>query len=136
MAQALTLRVPDSDANEVRRIALRERRSVSEVGARILDEWLRMNRFPQIEFRSVQGERTACVKGRLEVWQVILVARHEEYDPARTAEHLRLTIEQAEAAIRYYRTYPAEIDVALAENDEGSERLNRLLPNVETVDVA
>ncbi len=38
MAQALTLHLSDQDAEEVRRIARREHRSISAVGARIVDE--------------------------------------------------------------------------------------------------
>lgn len=130
MSQALTLRLPDEDAEEVRRIAQKERRSVSEVGARIVDEWLRLNRFPQIEFRSINGERVACIKGRLEVWQVILVAHSYQEDVTRTAEHLNLRPEQVQAALNYYAAYPAEIDAALLENGQGFDRLKRLLPQI------
>ncbi len=131
MSQALTLRLPDEDAEEVRRIAQKERRSVSEVGARIVDEWLRLNRFPQIEFRSINGERTACVKSRLEVWQVIMVAQGYQQEVTRTAEHLNLRPEQVQAALNYYAAYPAEIDSALMENSQGFDRLKRLLPQIE-----
>src|SRR5579884_2945404 len=130
MSTTLTLRIPDEDAAEVRRIAQKERRSVSEVGARIVDEWLRLNRFPYIEFRSINGERVACLKGRLEVWQVIMVAQGYENDVARTAGHLDLQPEQVQAALDYAAAYPAEIEAALAENREGFERLKRLLPQI------
>ncbi len=131
MSTTLTLRLPDKDAAEVRRIAQKERRSVSEVGARIVDEWLRQNRFPYIEFRSINGERVVCLKGRLEVWQVIMVAQQYENDVARTARHLDLQPEQVQATLDYAAAYPAEIESALAENREGFERLKRLLPQIE-----
>jgi uncharacterized protein (DUF433 family) len=133
MSQSLTLRLPDEDAAEVRRIAQRERRSISEVGARIVDEWLRQNRFPHIEFRSINGERVACIKGRLEVWQVMMVARNHHNDIAKTAAHLDLRPEQVQAALDYAAAYPAEIEAALAENREGFERLKRLLPQIERI---
>jgi uncharacterized protein (DUF433 family) len=133
MPQALTLRLPDEDAAEVRRIAQRERRSVSEVTARIVDEWLRTNRFPHIEFRSINGERVACLKGALEVWQVILIAQRYDYAVEPTAEHLSLRPEQVQAALNYYAAYPAEIDFALEENRQGFDRLKRLLPRIQRV---
>jgi len=133
MAQALTVRLPDDDAEEVRRIAQKERRSVSEVGARIVDEWLRQNRFPHIEFRAINGERVACLKGRLEIWQVVMVAHGYQLDIAKTAEHLNLKDEQVQAALTYYAAYPAEIDLALRENQQGFERLKRLIPQIERV---
>lgn len=133
MPQSLTLRLPDEDAAEVRRIAQRERRSVSEVAARMVDEWLRTNRFPLIEFRSINGERVACLKGYLEVWQVILIA--QRYDDAiePTAEHLGLRPEQVQVALHYYAAYPAEIDFALQENRQGFDRLQRRLPQLQRV---
>lgn len=134
MPQAVTLRLPDEDVEDIRRIAQRERRSVSEVTARIVDEWLRQSRFPQIEFRSINGERVACLKGRLEIWQVILVARrYEALEPA--AEHLGLSPEQVQAALHYYQAYPQEIDFALEENAGGLARLKRLFPGIQAVGV-
>lgn len=135
MPIALTLRLSDEDAEEVRRIARKERRSVSEVGARIIDEWLRQNRFPHIEFRSINGERVACIKGRLEVWQVMMIARHYEgaSKAIKTAEHLQLRPEQVQDAFHYAEAYPDEIEEALAENDEGFDRLKRILPQIERI---
>lgn len=130
MSTSLTLRLTDEDAAEVRRIAQKERRSISEVGARIIDEWLRQNRFAHIEFRSINGERVACLKGRLEVWQVMMVAQQYDNEVARTARHLDLRPEQVQAALDYAAAYPAEIEAALAENQEGFERLKRLLPQI------
>ena len=75
MSQVVTLRLPDTAAEEVRRIARNERRSVSDVGARMVEEWLRQNQFAHIEFRAFNAERHACIKERLQVWQVILVAK-------------------------------------------------------------
>ncbi len=131
MPTALTLRLPDGDAAEVRRIAQKERRSVSEVGARIVDEWLRQNRFPHIEFRSINGERVACIKGRLEVWQLVMIAQQYDSDIARTAEHLDVRPELVQAAFDYAAAYPVEIEAALAENREGVERLKRFFPQIE-----
>src|SRR4051794_34443697 len=75
MSQVITLRLPDGSAEAMRQIAQREKRSLNDIGVRIVEEWLRQNRFAHIEFRPFQGERHACVKDRLQVWQVILVAR-------------------------------------------------------------
>ena len=84
----------------------------------------------QIEFRSFQGERHACIKGRLQVWQAIQVAKTYAMDVVKTAEHLGLEPEQVQSALHYYETYPEEIDHRIAENEAiGFEQLKRLLPN-------
>src|SRR5579871_5350197 len=102
VSQVMTLRLPDDVAEEVRRIAQRERRSVSDVGARMVEEWVRQNRFAHIEFRSFNGERHACIKGRLQVWQVIEVAREYGMDPEKTAAHFGWPTWKAQAALNYY----------------------------------
>ena len=130
MSQTLTMRVPDENAEEVRRIATKERLSVSEVSAQILDEGLRQRKYPEIEFRDILGERTACVKGRIELWQLVMVARHHTEDRvAKTAAHLVLRPEQVQGALDYYAAYPDEIDAALAENDNMAyEEMKRRYP--------
>jgi uncharacterized protein (DUF433 family) len=135
MSEVLTLRIGSDAANEVRQIARRERRSVSEVSARMIEEWLRQNRFAQIEFRTFNGERHACIKGRLQVWQVIQVAQSYQMDSRKAAEHLGLTPEQAESALQYYKFYPQEIDQAIEENHVGYERLKQMFPQMERFSV-
>jgi uncharacterized protein (DUF433 family) len=135
MSQVVTLRLPDSTAEAIRQIARREKRSLNEVGARIVEEWLRQNRFAHIEFRPFLGERHACIKDRLQVWQVILVARSYSMDGEKTAEHLGLKAEQVQAAFSYYAAYPQEIDQALRENEIGYERLKERLPFLQLSEV-
>jgi uncharacterized protein (DUF433 family) len=135
MSQVVTLRLPDEAADAVKQIARKERRSVNEIGARIIEEWLRQNRFIFIEFRTVGGERLACIKERLPVWEVVFVAQDYDMDPARTAEHLRLRPEQVEAALHYYAAYSEEIDAALQENEQGFDRLREMLPGLQRVTI-
>ena len=46
MSQPVTVRLPEPSWEELRQIARRERRSISEVGARFITEGLRASRFP------------------------------------------------------------------------------------------
>ena len=75
MSKPVTVRLPESSWEELRHMARREHRSISEVGARFINEGLRQNRFPYIEFRSFNGERQACIRGALLVWQLIMVPK-------------------------------------------------------------
>ncbi|MBM3497003.1 MAG: ribbon-helix-helix protein, CopG family [Armatimonadetes bacterium] len=136
MSQVVTLRLPDETAEAVRQAARRERRSLNEVGVRIIDEWVRQGRFAHIEFRTIDCERQACIKDCLEVWQVIMLARTVSMDPERTATYLGLSREQAQAALTYYAAYPDDIDRALAENDLGYARLRETLPGIQLVEAA
>src|SRR5579871_5977644 len=130
MSQPVTVRLAEPIADELRFIARREHRSVSEIGARFIEEGLRQNRFPHIEFRSFNGERHACIQGALQVWQLIMVAKDYGMDVQQVASHLCLRPEEVQAALNYYKAYPAEIDEALEENDIGEERLRQMFPNL------
>jgi len=136
MSLPVTVRLPVLCAEELRQIARRERRSVSEVGARLIEEGLRQSRFPHIEFRTFNGERHACLKGRLQVWQLIMVARDHGMDAEQVARHLELKLEQVQAAFHYYEAYPEDTDRALADNDAMTfERLKQLLPNAKLAEI-
>ncbi len=135
MSQVLSVRLADEAAEEVKRIARRERRSASEVTGRAVEEWLRMERFALIEFRSLSGDRQACIKGRLPVWQVLLVGKAHGMGVDQTTEHLQLTREQVRTAFDYYASFGEEIDDLLEENRQGPERLKRFFPNLDVFTV-
>jgi uncharacterized protein (DUF433 family) len=135
MSQVLSVRLADEAAEEVKRIARRERRSASEVTGRAVEEWLRMERFPLIEFRSLSGDRQACLKGRLPVWQVLLVGKAHGMDVDKTAAHLQLKGEQVRTAFDYYGAFAEEIDILLEDNRQGPERLKRFFPNLDVFTV-
>ena len=135
MSQPVTVRLPEPSWEELRQIARREHRSVSEVGARLINEGLRQSRFPYLEFRTFQGERHVCVKGALQVWQLVMVAKDYGMDVDKIAYHLDLKPEQIQAALHYYENYPDEIDLALVENDLGYERLKAMLPGLRLASV-
>ena len=130
MSQPVTVRLAEPSAEALRFLARKEHRSVSEVGGRLIEEGIRQNSFPYIEFRSFNGERHACIKGSLQVWQAILVAKEYNMDAEAVASHLCLKPEQVQSAVSYYQSYPAEIDQALEENRIGEERLRQMLPNL------
>lgn len=136
MSQVVTMRLPDRTAEVVRRIAQRERRSLSDVSAWMIEEWVRENSFTHIEFRSFQGERQACIQGRLQVWQAIQVAKAYAMDLQKSAVHLGLEPEQLQAAFHYYEAYPEEIDQRIAINEAiDFDTVKRLLPSARLSEV-
>jgi hypothetical protein len=134
MSQTVSLRLPDATAERLRRVAKRAGRSVNEVAGRRIEESLRMGEFADIEFRDCGGERHACIKGSLKVWQFIMVARCYDFDPQRTADHFQWPVRRALAGLNYYRAFPEEIDIPLAENEAMTvEDLRRLIPDLEVI---
>ncbi len=136
MSRVVTLRVSDETAERLRAFARRAGRSVSELGALSIEEWLRQQEFADIEFRAFGAERQACVKGALPVWQLILVAQGYGMDVEKTAAHFDWPIHRVRAAFNYYQAFPEEIDAAIVDNRSVTfEQLRRVLPQVERIDV-
>ncbi len=136
MPQVISLRIPDATAERLRAAARRAGRSLNEWGALSLEEWLRQNEFADIEFRSVGGQRQACLKGALPIWQVILVAQSYQLDAEQTAQHFGWPARRIQAALGYYEAFAAEIDQAIEDNRSMTETaLRRLLPQMEVLAV-
>jgi hypothetical protein len=136
MSQTVSLRLPDTTAEWLRATARRTGHSLNELGAQLLEESRRTSEFAEIEFRSFNGERHACVKGSLQVWQLIEVARNYDMDAGKTAEHFGWPAWKVQAGFHYYEAFPDEIDRAIEENQGmGYERLKRLFPQLGVVEV-
>lgn len=136
MSRDVTLRLPDETAARLEASAREAGLSLSDVGARSIEEWLRQNEFPEIEFRTFNGERHACVKGAMQIWQLVMVARGYDLDVEKTAAYFPIPAHRIQGAFDYYRAYPEEIDLALAENDSWTyERLKQVLPQLERFSV-
>jgi len=135
MSQTVSLRLPDSTAEWLRSVARRTGHSVNELGARLLEESRRLSEFAEIEFRSFNGERHACIKGNLPIWQLIEVAKNYGMDAPKTAEHFGWPVWRVQAGFHYYEAFPDEIDRAVAENQSlGYERLKRLFPQMSLIE--
>lgn len=136
MSQTVTVRLPDDTAAWLKTSARRTGRSVSELGATLFEEARRTSEFSEIEFRTINGERVACVKGHLQVWQVIEVAQGLGMDVEKTASHFRWPVWRARAALNYYEAFPPEIDDAIQDNRSlGYDNLKRILPAVQLSEV-
>lgn len=136
MSRVVTLRLPDETAARLQATARRVGRALSEVGARSIEEWLRQNEFADIEFRSLAGERYACLKGALPVWQVIMVAEGYGMEADRTAAHFDWPVHRIRASFNYYEAYPEEVKHAITENRSVTYgQLKRLLPMIERITV-
>ncbi len=134
MSQVVSLRLPDATADRLRAVARRGGRTLNDAAARSLEEWLRTEEFADIEFRSFNGERHACIKGALQVWQLIMVARDYGMDADATAAHFQWPVHRVKAGLNYYEAYPQEIDDAVADNDAMTfDVLKRMLPQLEAI---
>jgi len=132
MSKTITMRMQDETAEWLKRSARRAGRSVSEWGATLFEEARRMSEFVEIEFRTFDGERQACLKGGLRIWKLIMVAQDYAMDAAKAAAHFDLPVWKIQAAFDYYSAYQDEIDAVIADVRAMTyEKLKRKLPKIE-----
>lgn len=117
MVAALSLRLPDELAEKVRRMAALERRSLAEMVRLLTDEAVRMREFPDIVFTNGPTGRRASFRDGLDVWEVLepYLLADKDWDALRQS-YPDLDEARLRAAVRYYETYPEEIDARVALN--------------------
>ena len=133
MSQVVSIRLPDEQAERLKRYARKLGKTPSETGALLIDESLRASNFAHIEFRNSSVGRQAYVKGStLAVWEVIAVAEHYGMDAAKTAAHFEWPVPRVRAAFHYAEAYPDEIQTAIADNRSMTfDQLKRMFPQAE-----
>ncbi len=117
MPSPVSLRLPGKMAEKVRRIAASEHRSVAEMVRVLTEEAVKMREFPEIIFTDGPTGRRATFRDGLDVWEVI-----EPYlVGGKDWLILRQSYPEVEegklrAAVRYYESYPEEIEARIALN--------------------
>lgn len=136
MSQVVSLRLPDATAERLKCTARRTGKTLNDAASCSLEEWLRQEEFADIEFRNFNGERHACLKGAMPIWQLIMVAKDYSMDTEKTATHFRFPLRRVKAGFHYYEAYPQEIDLAISDNEAMTfEELKRLLPQLEALSI-
>lgn len=102
---------------------------VRTLAERMIEEGVRMARFPGIAFVDRPAGRDAVLIGhpRLSVWLIAMTARGCA-SHAEAAKVLSVDLPLVERAMAYARAYPEEIAQAIAQNDAALERAKRLFP--------
>jgi hypothetical protein len=75
------------------------------------------NSFFDILFEDAPGGRKSYVRGGLDVWEYVMVARDYNWNEHDAAAHLHEPVERVRLALQYYRAYPEVIDSRFDEMD-------------------
>lgn len=104
-------------------------RDERELLEELIEESLRMRRFPGIAFRDGPAGRRARVLGAaLDVWEIVEAHRQMGEERLRSESHL--SEEQVALALAYRESYPDEIDTLVSENRLSEEEFHDLSPDV------
>lgn len=111
--------IPDELVRLVEDLARMSGRDFTATTNELLDEALRMRRFPGIIFADGPAGRRARIAGTgLDVWELIAASRSVGRDTARLRQAFPWLPEPAlRAALAYYRAYPDEIDQRVAASE-------------------
>jgi hypothetical protein len=104
--------------------------SLSSAANRLVDEALRMNEHPGVMFRPGPTGRRAGLAGGPDVWEVVRAVKSGRWAEsdlteadllAMVSENTGLSPRLIRAAIRYWSSYPNEIDAEIAAADAAEE---------------
>jgi hypothetical protein len=124
-SKIFSLRLKTETLDHLARRARERGELKSSLAQRLIEEGLRIEEHPGIEFRDGPTGRRAAVKGGPDVWQIIPIIRAEgggERGVEAAASYLEQPLHRMQAAARYYAAYPDEIDTWIRINDELAER--------------
>ncbi len=130
MSKAMTIELPDDQAERLQNLARRLGRTQEETGVRLIDEALRTAEFAFIVFRNSAVGRQAYIQGSgLAVWEVMMLLRERGGDVEKTADYLAWPMARVQTAVDYAAAFPDEIDAALSDNDSYDEhKVRAMLP--------
>lgn len=128
---AMQIKLAQASAARLRALAEKLAMTPAETAALLVEEGLRREAFPGVDFRTTIIGRQVYIRGtRLPIWMVAQVAEHFDGDAARVADHYgSVRADEVAAALAYARAYPDEIAAFIAANDAAFERYSAGVPD-------
>lgn len=123
MAEHYTLRLATGTRERLSERARRAHVPERALAQRYVEEGLRHDAHPLIQFLDgPSGRRASLVGCGLDVWEVIATVRDNDGSLAEAAAYLEIPPGFVEAAVSYYGEYCDEIDEEIALNEAEYER--------------
>jgi len=123
MADHYTLRLAPGIRQRLTDRARRSGMPERSLAQRYVDEGLRHDAHPLIQFLDGPSGRRASLAGRgLDVWEVIATIRDNNGSIAQASDYLQVPAGLVEAAVAYYGEYTDEIDAEIDFNQAEYER--------------
>src|SRR5258708_2691922 len=123
MADHYTLRLAEGTKQRLSERARRAGVAERTLAQRYVEEGLRHDVYPLIQFLDGPSGRRATLVGRgLDVWEVIATGQDNNGSIADAAEYLQVPAGLVEASVAYYGEYRDEIDEQIERNEAEYER--------------
>lgn len=117
MVSPVSLRLPRAVAEKVRSIATLERRSLADTVRVLTEEAIKAREFPDIIFVDGPTGRRATFRDGPDVWEIVepYVLAGKDWTVLRES-YPDLDEAKLRAAVRYYESYPEELEARIALN--------------------
>ena len=123
MADHYTLRLAPGTRDRLSERSVRAQIPERTLAQRYVEEGLRHDMHPLIQFLGGPSGRRAGLVGRgLDVWEVIATVRDNERSLTLAAEYLQIPVGLVEAAVAYYGEFSEEIDLEITSNESEYDR--------------
>jgi hypothetical protein len=97
----------------------------------LLDEGLKIRRFPGVVYRSGPAGRRAALADGPDVWEIVRAVRST---PGKGGQRLRrvadeagLRLDQLRLAVDFYAAYPEEVDARIAADEDAARRARLMI---------
>lgn len=123
VAEHYTLRLADGMRERLSERARRARLPERTLAQRYVEEGLRHDAHPLIQFLDgPSGRRASLIGSGLDVWEVIATVRDNDGSAAEAAAYLQVPAGLVQATVAYYGEYRDEIDEEIQLNEAEYER--------------
>ncbi|MGH3372687.1 MAG: hypothetical protein ACRDPR_22095 [Nocardioidaceae bacterium] len=129
MVRPTSFRLPEALLDRLEAESRTKGVSVTGLVAVLLDEGLKVRRFPGVVYRDGPTGRRAGLVGGPDIWEVVRDLRHAPGKGVKRIEHLAAATGLSAARIRlaadFYAEFPEEVDARVAADEQAGDRVRR-----------
>lgn len=131
MAAPASFRLPEDLLDRIAEAASERDTSVTALVSMLLDEGLKVRRFPGVVYRDGPSGRRAGVSGGPDVWEIITALKSAagsgEQRLRGVSEEIGLPTSLLRVALDFYAAHPDEVDARITANERAAERMRKLI---------
>lgn len=131
MSRPTSFRLPEELLERLDAEASTSGTSATALVTSLLDEGLKIRRFPGVVYRGGPAGRRAGLAIGPDVWEVVRAVRTAsgkgDQRLRRIADESGLTVDQVRLAVDFYAAFPEEIDARIAADEEAARRVRELV---------
>ncbi|MGH9054556.1 MAG: hypothetical protein ACRDYY_01605 [Acidimicrobiales bacterium] len=131
MARPTSFRLPEDLLERLDAEATSSGTSATALVATLIDEGLKVRRFPGVVYRSGPAGRRAALATGPDIWEIIRAVRSTpgrgDQRLRRVADEAGLRLEQVRLAVNFYAAYPSEVDARIATDEHAARQAREMI---------